>query len=53
MHEGNYQLLYFTFLDFCSSQEETLMLHPFLQELFRTFLESYINQERILIDKVT
>ena len=52
MDEGNYQLLYFTILDFFVSQEQTLMFHHFLEQLYHTFAESYIDQEHILIDKV-
>ena len=52
MHESNYQLLYYVFLDFCSSQEQTLMFHHFLEKINHTLVESYIDQEHILIDKV-
>ena len=50
--EGNYQLLYYTFLDFCSNHKQILMIHHFLGEFYHIFLESYIDQEHILIDKV-
>ena len=31
MHEGNCQIFCYIFLDFCSSQEQTLMFHHFLE----------------------
>ena len=52
MHEGNSGQLYFTFLDFYSSKEQTLMFHHFIESLYHTFVESYIDQEHISIDKV-
>ena len=30
-HEGSYQLLYYTFLDFCSNHEQILMFHHLLE----------------------
>ena len=51
MYEGNHQLLHYTFLDFCSSQEQTLMSHHFLELLYHRFAESYIDQEHILIER--
>ena len=52
MHEGNSQQLYHKFLDFCSSQKKTLMFHHLLEKLYNKFVESYIDQEHILIDMV-
>ena len=48
MHEGNYKLLYYTVVDFCRSQVQTLMFNHFIQYLLHTFFESYIDQEHIL-----
>ena len=36
MYESNYQQLSHTFVDFCSSQEQTLTLHQFLEQLYPT-----------------
>ena len=52
MHDGNYQQLYHTFIDFCSSQEQILKFSHFLELLYHTFVESYINQEYILLQMV-
>ena len=52
MHEDNSQGLFYTFLDFCSSQEHTLMFQYFLELLNDLFVDSYIYEELILIDKV-
>ena len=49
-HEGNYQQLYHTFFDFCSSQEQTLTDH-FLEQLNHAFVEPYIDQGHILLQK--
>ena len=52
MHGSNSRQLYYTFLDFSSSKEQTLMFHYFLELFYHTFVESYIDQEHISIDKV-
>ena len=52
MHEGNSEQLYYIFLHFCSSKEQTFMFPHFLELLYHTFVESSIDQEHILIDKV-
>ena len=52
MHDGNSQQLYYTFLYFCISKEQTLMFRKFLELLYHTFVQSYIDQEYILIDKI-
>ena len=52
MYEDNSQGLFYTFLDFCSSQEHTLMFQYFLELLNDLFVDSYIYEELILIDKV-
>ena len=51
MHEGNYQQIYHTFVDFCTSQEQIMTFHQFLEQLYHTFVESYIEQEHILLRK--
>ena len=38
IHPHNYQQLNYTFYDFCSCQEQTLMFHYFLEQLFTDFL---------------
>ena len=52
MYEGNYQLLYYTFTDFCGSQEQILLFHHFLEQLHHAFAKSYIDQEHILTIKL-
>ena len=52
MHDGNYQQLYHTSVDFCSSQEQIPKFRHFLELLYHTFVESYINQEYILLQMV-
>ena len=51
MHEGNYQQLSDTFLEFYIDQKQTLMFHQFIKQLYHTFVESYIDQEHILLQK--
>ena len=53
MHEGNYQLLCYIFLDFSSSKEQILMSHYFPKNLYYTSVESYIDQEHILLENTT
>ena len=43
MHESNYQLLYYAFHDFFSSQGQTLLFHHFLELFYRKFVKSYID----------
>ena len=38
--------------EFCRSEEQNLMFHHFLEQLYLTFVESYIDQEHILLEKV-
>ena len=49
MHEGNYQLLYYIFLDSFRSPEQTLMFRHFLKQLYCRFVQSYIDQKHYLI----
>ena len=51
-HEDNCQHAYPIIVEFCSSQEQTLMFHRFLKQLYHTFVESYNYQEYILLEKV-
>ena len=52
MHEDNFRQLYYKFLDFSRSKEQTLMFHHFLESLYHIFVESYIDNEYISIDQV-
>ena len=50
MHEGNYQQIYHTTVDFCSSQEQTLTFHHFFflfKFLFLFSLKNYNTNVKI------